>query len=327
VAPVGIDPDFRLPYNQQWNLSIERQLDRHTVITMQYAGNKGTHLFRSINANGPRIDPASGKIVNPYSATFGTSAINVRQSNGDSIYNAMLLEIRRRAGRSWNFQGNWTWAKQLDDTGSTVNSALLDVQNLGRDRANSDYTRRHQITADATYDLPVGRGRPFLNHMPKALDAIAAGWRLSGIWRYTTGRYFTPSFTATGGLSNNRPDVVYGVQANLPGDQRTRVRWFNPAAFAIVPAIDPVTGLPRFGNAGRNILAGPGLDSVDAMLAKSFGLGEKRALSLRLEAFNLLNHPNYDLPDANISNTNTAGSISATVIPARQVQLAARFEF
>lgn len=327
VSPVGIDEAFRIPYNQQWNLTLERRLDAKTILTLQYSGNKGTHLFRSINANGPRLDPVTKKIVNPYSATFGTTAINVRQSNGNSIYNGMLLEARRRASRDLNFQANWTWAKQLDDTGSTVNSALLDVQNLGRDRANSDYTRRHQVTVNGTYDLPFGRGKLLGTHMPRLLDLAAGGWRLSGIWRYTTGRYFTPSFTASGGLSNNRPDVIAGVAANLPGDQRTRLRWFNPAAFAIVPAADPVTGLPRFGNAGRNILIGPGLNSLDATLGKTFSLGEKRLLSFRLEAFNLSNHPNYDLPDPNISNTNTVGTISATVIPARQFQFAFRLDF
>ncbi|MFL6446741.1 MAG: hypothetical protein ACJ746_03520 [Bryobacteraceae bacterium] len=162
--------------------------------------------------------------------------------------------MKRRAGRYLNLQANYAWAKQLDNTGTTVNNALLDVQNLGRDRADGDYTRRQQLTVNGTYDLPFGHGRPFPGNTPAVADAVLAGCRLSGIMRYTTGRYFTPTFTANGGLSNNRPDVVYGVAANLPPDQRTPLRWFNPAAFAVVPAVDPILGTPRFGNAGRNTL-------------------------------------------------------------------------
>src|SRR5262249_35080949 len=153
-------------------------------------------------------------------------------------------------------------------------------------------------------------------------------WRVSWIWRLTTGRYLTPSFTAQGGLSNNRPDVVYGVSPNLAADRRSPQRWFNPAAFAPVPAIDPVTGLPRFGNAGRNIILGPGLSVMDATLAKSFRLQREGAqVTFRLEAFNLMNHPNYDLPQSNISQANLVGTISAVVTPARQAQMAVRLDF
>ncbi len=102
----------------------------------------------------------------------------------------------------------------------------------------------------------------------------------------------------------------------------------NPAAFAIVPATDPATGLPRFGKAGRNILIGPGLNVVDATLAKSWLLsGETTRLTFRLEAFNLFNHANYDLPERNISSTNTVGTINSVVRPARQVQFALRLDF
>jgi hypothetical protein len=326
VAPAGMERNFRQPDNQQWNLTLEQYLGSKTSLSLGYTGNKGTHLFRTIDANGPRLN-AAGQVVRPFSSTFGNSAIAYRVTNGNSIYHSMLLEVRRRVGKGLAFQGNWAWANGVDDTGQTVNNALLDVQNLGRDRAPSDYVRRHQLTMNETYDLPFGRERQLLRNMPAWAEAVAGGWRLSGIWRYTTGRYFTPVFTAAGGLSNNRPDVVAGVPANLPADQRTPQRWFNPAAFSTVPSIDPATGLPRFGNAGRNILVGPGLNTMDASLAKSFRIHESAVVSLRLEAFNLMNHANYDLPQNNISNTNVVGTISQTVVPARQMQFAIRLDF
>ncbi|MCL5745674.1 MAG: hypothetical protein M1541_17405, partial [Acidobacteria bacterium] len=328
VSPAGIQQDFALPNNQQWNLTVERELGWNTTATLSYLGNKGTHLFRSINANSAYIDPGTNTIVRKYSSAYGTSAINFRTSNGNSIYNAMNFEVRHRFYRHVIFQGNWTWAKGIDDVGQNVQSALLDVQNLGRDRANSDYVRRHAMNLNGVYDLPIGRGQPFLKNMPRALETALGGWKLGGIWHFATGRYLTPMFTSSGGLSNSRPDVVYGVQANLPRGERTAQQWFNPAAFAIVPATDPVTGMARFGNAGRNIIVGPGTNYMDANLAKVVRLGsERRTLTLRVEAFNLLNHPNYGNPALNISNTTTVASITNVLRPMREVQFAARFAF
>lgn len=328
VSPAGIQQNFQLPNNQQWNFSIDRDLGWNTLLTVSYVGNKGTHLFRSINANSAYLNPVTNTVVRTYSAAYGTSAINFRMSNGDSIYNAMNVEVQHRFYKHLIFQANWAWAKGLDDVGQNVQSALMDVQNLGRDRANSDYVRRHTINANFVYDLPVGRNQPLLNHMPSALDTAFGGWKLGGIWHYATGRYLTPSCTSAGGLANTRPDVVYGVPANLPGDQRTASMWFNPAGFACVPATDPVTGLPRFGNAGRNIILGPGTNYMDANIAKVIPLwSERRNLTLRVEAFNLLNHPNYQNPALNISTTTTAGSVTGILRTMREVQFVARFAF
>jgi hypothetical protein len=271
-------------------------------------------LFRSINANGQRLDRNTGQVVRQYASTFGTSSVSVRRSDGNSTYHALQLELRRRYRAGLIFQGNWTWAKGLDDVGGTVQAALLDLENLGRDRANSDYVRRHVINVNATWQLP-WRHRLF------------GGWRLSSIWRFSTGRYLTPTFTATGGLANNRPDVVYGVSPNLPGGERSADRWFNAAAFTPAPATDPVTGQPRFGNAGRNIILGPGVNVIDASLAKLFRVHEGHDITFRLEFFNLLNHPNFGAPVTNISSVNTVTTIDRVVRPMRQAQFALRYDF
>jgi hypothetical protein len=320
VSPAGIQRDFALPNNQQWNLTVERAVGWKTVVSLGYIGNKGTHLFRSINANSAYIDPNTKAIVRKYSAAYGTSTINFRQTNGDSTYHAMNLEMRRRLYQHVMFQGNWTWAKGIDDVGQNVQSALLDVQNLGRDRANSDYVRRHALNINGVYDLP------FPKQAPRPMRAVLGNWKLGAIWHFSTGRYLTPTFTSSGGLSNSRPDVVYGISPNFPRDQRTPQLWFNPAAFAVVPATDPITGLPRFGNAGRNTILGPGTNYMDANLAKVIPLkGERRNLTFRVEAFNVLNHPNYANPALNISTTTTVGTITSVLRPMREVQLAARF--
>jgi hypothetical protein len=189
--------------------------------------------------------------------------------------------------------------------------------------------RRHQISSNLTWEIPVGRGRSIGSTLPAWLNGAVGGWRLSGIWRYTTGRYLTPTYTNTGAFTaNNRPDVVYGISPNLPRDQRTASHWFNPAAFAIPPATDSVTGLPRYGNAGRNIVMGPGLNNCDGSLSKIFPVrGERRRIVVRMDMFNIMNHPNWANPDMNISNVNTVTSISNINGTMRQAQFAVEFQF
>jgi hypothetical protein len=152
---------------------------------------------------------------------------------------------------------------------------------------------------------------------------------LSGIWRFTTGRYLTPSYTPPGSFaSNNRPDVVYGVSSEIPASERTPAHWFNPAAFTPPPTLDQATGQPRFGNAGRNIILGPGLNRMDASLSKSFPLGrESKRILFRMDIFNVMNHPNWGNPNTNISSVNTVGVISSTNGSMRQAQFSLEFQF
>jgi hypothetical protein len=313
IAPGGLVRNWDLPSNQQWNFTVERDLGWGTTLSLGYVGNKGTHLFRAFNENGVFLN-AVGQQVRDYQSTYGTSAISERTTDGTSIYHAMQTILRRRLSRGLLFEFNWTWAKGLDDVGSALNTMALDLENLGRDRADSDYVRRHTIHFNATWEIPGPHSGP------RWLAWASNGWRLSGIWSRYTGMRFTPTINNTG-LANTRPEYVYGVQANLPSDQRTVQRWFNPAAFTTPP-------LNTFGDAGRNILVGPGIDTVDASLSKSFPvLSESRRLTLRLDLFNAMNHANYALPDANISDTNTVGSISSLVKDQREAQFAVRFDF
>jgi hypothetical protein len=328
VSPGGLVRNWDLPSNQQWNLTMERDLGWGTTLSLGYIGNKGTHLFRAVNVNGVYIDPATGAQVRDYQSSFGTVAISERTTDATSIYHSMQTVVRRRLNRGVLFEFNWTWAKGLDDVGTALNVSALDVENLGRDRADSDYVRRHTVHLNATWEMPVGRGQALLSNAPRWLDLIAGGWRLSGIWSRYSGMRFTPAINNTG-LANTRPEYVYGMQANLPADQRSVSRWFNAAAFTPPPvACGPAGNQACFGNAGRNILVGPGIDVVDGSLSKSFPVwGERRRLTLRLELFNAFNHPNYALPDGNISDVNTVGSITSLVKDMREAQFAVRFDF
>jgi hypothetical protein len=327
LSPGGLDRLFRLPYNQQWQVTLERDVGWSTAVSLGYVGNRGVRLFRSVNVNAPYYDEASATIKRRFSASFGTSAVALRTSDGNSLYHALQAELRRRPKKGLSFQASWTWASGVDDVGATLTSNLLDIENLGRDRAFSDYVRRHNVKLNGTCELPLGKGQRFASNAPRWAQALVGGWRVSGIWQFSTGRYFTATFTGSSGIGNNRPDVVPGISPNLPRGERGPERWFNPAAFADVPAVDSALGAPRFGNAGRNTILGPGVNVLDASLAKKWPFHRGRALHFRLEVFNLLNHPNYGRPDTNISNVNTVATINAIVGSMRKAQLGLRFEF
>jgi hypothetical protein len=323
VSVTGISPTFGMPVNQQWNVTLEQALTQHTLISLAYLGNKGNDLYRQIDVNGARLD-STGKVVRAYSDKFGVLAIPYRVSDGNSIYHAMKLEFRRRFTRGLGLQGNWTWGRGIDDVGLQIQTTMIDVENLGRDRAVSDYSRNHIVAANGTWDLPYGKGRRFGRTSPRWLDIVTGGWSLNGIYQWTTGRRGTPSTVSSNGLNNTRPDVV--GNPNLPVGERRPELWFDTTAFR--PATtDPATGLPRFGNAGRNIIIFPGIFVVNGNLAKSIPLGgEQRRLVLRVEGFNVLNHPNWNNPSANIS-ANNAGRISSLGKAMRQTQFAVRYEF
>ena len=329
ISPLGIDQNFLLPNNQQWNLGVARTLGTKMMLAVSYVGNKGTHLFRTFNVNQRIVDPETGAVIQTYSERFGTSNIPIRRSDGNSIYNAMVVEFRRRGTKNVNMGANWTWAKSIDDVSTNVQNAGLDILSPGRDRADSDYARRHTISFNTTYSVPFGKGRTFGAGMPGWANAMVGGWNLSGIWRWSTGRFLTATSTTQGGLSSNRPDAVPGVSPNLPRSQRTSEHWFNPDAFQLSPIIDPDTGLPRFGNAGRNTIIGPGLNSVDMSLRKAFRFGkDKGRLSVEMSLFNVFNHPNWANPDTNISNTNTVGHvINGLTKDQRCAQFVARYDF
>ena len=157
-------------------------------------------------------------------------------------------------------------------------------------------------------------GAPFMNR-GGLLNVILGGWQTNGILTVQTGQPFSPVLqTSTTNGTGSRPDVVGTV--NYP---KTLQRWFDPSAFA-TPA--PFT----YGNAGRNILFGPGRTNWDASLFKNFVIREEIRFEFRAEAFNVLNHPQFGLPNQNIGNAQV-GSITSIVGNPRQLQLGLRFQF
>src|SRR5262249_12534082 len=150
------------------------------------------------------------------------------------------------------------------------------------------------------YQFPLGKGRKFLNH-DGLTNTLLGGWQINGINTFQTGLPFTPTLASpsvnTGGGS--RPDRIASGETSKPGPDR----WFDPAAFVTLAQF-------RYGNAGRNILYGPGRANFDFSLFKEFSVIEKWKIQFRTEFFNLFNTPQFDLPNATIGVSN-AGTITS----------------
>jgi hypothetical protein len=170
------------------------------------------------------------------------------------------------------------------------------------------------------YEVPVGRGRRFLANAPTAVNLFLGGWQASGIVTIATGSPFPLSLATPVSGSNGfteRPNRI--GDGTLSSDQRTVSRWFDTSAFAI-----PAVGI--FGDAGRNIVRGPGQSTVDFSLVKDFRFAERYTLQYRAEFYNLFNKPQLGLPNGVLGSA-PFGSISSTAGNNRQIQMALKLNF
>jgi hypothetical protein len=203
-----------------------------------------------------------------------------------------------------------------------------DDYNLEHERGLSAFDFRHRLTTSFLYELPFGRGRAV--DMGGLANTLLGGWQIGGIITFQTGFPLTP-MCGPGNIQNGgghcRPDVVPGQDPNLPGDQQSISRFFNTNAFVDRLGQDParITEF-RYGTAGRNIITGPGIVSVDASINKFFRFTERQALEFRWEVFNAPNHPIFNPPGVSV-RTPTYGVITSTKIDNRQMQLALKYSF
>jgi hypothetical protein len=317
------------PYSQQWTFSIQRELNKTTVLEATYLGTKGTHLLARTNINQPSAyDPANpGTIAarRPYPEA-GTILSGMFDLN--SNYNALTVKLTHQTG-DLNLMANYAWSKSIDNK-SAASSAGSDqgwggVSNnydLGYDRGVSSFDVTHRLVAEFVYDLPFGHGKRFLPHLNKVTDLALGGWQLNGIANFQTGQpYSIQGFDESGllGLSG-----AYMLRADQVGDpnkgfKKSLNEWFNTAAFQ-----NPGPGL--YGTSGRNILRSPGSANWDMSLFKNIPLhGERARLQLRGEAFNAFNHTQFGGP-GNYMTQPTFGMVTGANA-GRIIQVAGKFLF
>jgi hypothetical protein len=308
----GISPTLRNTYSMQYSLSIEREVVRDIGVRVSYIGSRGAQLPYQRNVNQP---PASLIAFTPARRPYPLfNNINYAENGANNSYNGLQTQVQKRFSKGLLFTSAWTWAKQIsevDDTGSAeLNTAIENTYDRGRERADVYAVPRHHWTNQVLYDLPLGSGH------------LLGGWQVNALVNLATGNYLTPVFSGADPSNTNtiggRPDVVSGV--DYP---KTIAAWFDRAAFAT-----PAQG--RFGNAGRNIIRGPGYVIFNTGLAKNIRF-ERVNVQVGASFQNVLNHPNLGQPNMSIS-TVQGGTITSTHIfppagSARTGQLSLRLSF
>ena len=323
-APKAIDRFRKDLSYQQWDFLVQQQLPGQFQAQAGYLGSNGRHLFDRYQVN--LINPVTGTRPLPQFSQYGYKANDANDS-----FQSMQLSLQRRFTNGLLWQSQYQWAHAIAD-GSFGAGESISFENQNCrvcDRSDSQYDARHTFSTNAIYQLPFGPGRRFLNTRNLA-GQVLGGWELSGIASANSGLPVNITVSrsrsnfADGYNSNQRPNLVPGVSL-YPANQSIN-NWFNPAAFA-VPA--PNT----YGNLGRNAGRGPGWYEIDTALQKSFGLTERTKLVFRAEAFNLLNHPAYAAPPANLSSgsfgiiTNVLNTGAVGTGTPRRIQLALRINF
>jgi hypothetical protein len=286
------------PYVQQWNLSIDKSLAGIGVRT-SYIGSKGTNLLyqRHINRPAPSATPFA-QSRRPYPLYGDVALID---QGGSNNYHAFQVEANRRHA-SLTFNAGYTWSNLISDAGDSGGDVTDPIENpLSRaaERGRESYAIRHRLVGNVIWKVPVGRGQRFLSDAPGIVNQALGGWET--MWTFTarSGRWFTPSFVGRDPSNTNalggRPDRV--ADGNLAAGSRALNRWFDASAFALPPV-----NAARFGTAGRNILEGPGMGVVHLGLIKNFHVFEGLRANVEMAAKNLLNHPNFNDPNSNISS-------------------------
>lgn len=299
----SVSPDWRYPYTQQWNLTIEREIAGQ-ALRVSYIGSKDTSLGyrRDINKPAPSAIPFTRDRLNYPNYQVITAIAN----GGNAQYNALETNLRLRGKFGLTGEIGYAWAKQMNDVPTSrfegVTGLLIqDSTCRACERARSEAVPLHRMYAFWQYDLPYGRSRRFGSNASRVANLILGNWLVSGTFKARTGLGFTPMYTGADPSNTNtftgRPDVVgdltQGAGVGTPD------LWYNPQAFAV-----PASNSGRFGNAGRNLIDGPGMYLMNLGLFKSFPVGERARIMLSATSDNVLNKVNYSL--GYVGDVNTA---------------------
>jgi len=325
--------EHKTTYTEQYLLNIQKQIGQDWSFELGYQGSESHHLYGFINAN----------VANPYGYTNGGTVTSVASRTpfanmgaiqfvhdwANSNYNALSVKATRRWSNGLNVIASYTRGKSLDDTSGirVQGNDELFPQNhhcISCEYGPSAFDIRNRFVVSALYDLPIGPGK-LVAVNNKGLNAVIGGWQIGGIFTHQTGAVgtvldgFDNSAIANSGGNFDRPNPT-GTSPYLAGTSRSLSTWLTKAAYTPAAA-------GYFGTLHRGTIVGPGFTNLDASLHKVFNMpyNEKHQLAIRFEAFNSLNHPNWNNPTLTY-NSSTFGRITSTG-STRQLQLAAKYQF
>jgi hypothetical protein len=340
--------DLEVPRVHVWNVSAQRELWKRAVLTVGYAGSRGMKLLRSGDVNVPlperRPDGTlfyAASVPRPNTA-FGV--IEQKTSDGNSWYNALIVELARRSAGGLSFQSSYTFSRNIDTTQASTffsdatngtTSAFPEPFGIAYNKGLADYHAKHNWVFNVTWDLPVAR------NADGALGALLGDWQIAAIAQFRSGNPLTAFVQANRSRSQWSPSLAPNVGLDRPSLVPGRTpedavlgradQWFDPTAFVLQPA-------GTLGDLGRGALIGPDLRVVDVALVKRIPftrLGDAGRLELRVEAFNVFNRVNLGVPSLQAfagqrdgeAALPSFGRIRTTATSARQVQIGARVSF
>jgi len=312
VSPNTISSTFHNAYAQSWNLNVQREITPSLGLMVGYFASKGTHLRIARNQN----QPVTG--VRPFTTLGGTILPGVGignvlevDSSGNSSYNALWLTLNKRTTRGLQFNASYTFSKSIDyNSLSSQGVVVQDSYNLVNDRGLSDFDARHRFVVNAIYDLPFRGNR------------LVQGWQIGVISQAQTSNPLN-ILTANTGFTGNRtvrPDVTGPI-----------VITGNPAQWFADPTVFTAGASPHFGNLGRNAVTGPNFVNTDFSVIKNTKVTERLNTQLRVEMFDIFNHPNFGNPGRILGNG--FGVVTNTRFPtgdfgsSRQIQFALKLLF
>jgi hypothetical protein len=318
------DPFMKVPYTEEWNFGIQRQLGQNTGLSVDYVGSHGSRLDLNVFGN-TAVTPGPGAQA-PRRPFAYITPTNYERTNGRSSYEALEVGLNRRMTSGFSYIISYTWAKSIDISCSgwagVEGCANQNPYDVNADKSVSAFDIPQVFSASVVYELPFGTGKKFRTGR-RALDYALGGWQLNTITALHSGLPFTVGVSGDIANTGNSNSAGFYERLNLIGNpslaNRSPALWFNTGAFA-APA--PFT----FGNLGRNTLRTDWSKNVDLSLFRTFPIREKMRVEFRAEAFNATNTPVWGTPIANYSNVNF-GRITGIANTPRQLQLALKLYF
>jgi hypothetical protein len=315
----AVNPNYKLAYVQLWNVDIQRELPGGWLLNVDYNGSKGT-----------RLDTERALLI------AGQQPFIYESSEGNSEFEAGSVRVRKRLARGIGLSATYVYSKSIDDASSIGGGGAVVAQNpfdISEDRGLSSFDQRHKFTGNWTYDLPFGENRKFLTK--GAASHIFGGWQYYGDFTVASGLPFT--VRVLGGALDISRGVSGSLRANVVPDESvgiahpTTKEFFNTAAFCepeTSTGLNPTCVNPadsQFGDAGRNILEGPGQVLMDMSLNKTITIKEYRSLDLRVTANNVFNFVNYSGLGTTVNSINFGEVTSVGTM--RRITFTARFRF
>ncbi len=328
------DPNIRPAVSNQWNLTLQQQLNATMTLSAGYVGQRATHLmvpmpyFQDVlNSNGTvsgtQYLAGNPTLLSEIGQISGTASI------GNQDYDGLQISLQKRLSTGLQFQVNYTYSKCMTNNqgyygqGGQAGQSNWYYQNIYDAAAEwgpCDYDATHNFVGNVVYDLPIGRNRTFGKDMNKALDAVVGGWEVAGILSVHTGFALTVSASDASNTGSRGPRADCIAPGEVFGEQNSPsggYQWFNPDSYAQPAAY-------TFGSCGIGTLRGPGLSTFDLNLSKNFKFTERENLDLRADFINLTNTPILNAPNLGVGTT--LGLLQSSQ-GARNIQFALKLHF